>query len=203
MAKFFTADWHLDDCYAPGSHTFLRPKPTDVLLQEWLDECRRLIKSDDELYLLGDMVDYAQTLKVLDNLPDCRLFILRGNREQRIANFEEEVFKRLLARRNRTAVLGNNDQYVYDVEIGGLSWRVSHQPKNLLGFALAKPALCAHAHGTWRTQCLPNGEPVINVGIDAWGRLVTEELIQHEYRAIKQGYYDINTRADLWSKAQN
>lgn len=198
MAKFFTADWHLDDEYVPGSHTFLRPKPTNILAQEWFDECRRLIKPDDELYLLGDMVSHVQALKMLDDLPDCRIFILRGNREQKIANFEDEVFKRLVRRRNRVAIVGDNDQCIYDVDIGQTSWRISHKPVNLLGFALAKPSLCAHVHGTWRTQCLPDGEPIINVGIDAWGRLVTEEIIAHEYRAVERGYYDINVRVDLW-----
>lgn len=200
MAKFWTADWHIDDEYGPGSHTFLRPKPTAQLADEWLNECYRLITQDDELYLLGDMASNIQNWKFYDDLPDCRLFIMYGNREDKINNFEEELYKRLGRHRNRMTILGRHSSAVECVTVDDATWRMSHLPVNLFGFSAPHPSLCGHVHGTWRTQCLSDGMPIINVGIDAWGRLVTEDHLRHERTALEKGYYDINVRVDLWHK---
>jgi hypothetical protein len=75
---------------------------------------------------------------------------------------------------------------------------MAHKPVDLMGYAQHMPSLCGHVHGIWRTQCMPNGEPIINVGIDAWGGLVSEKFILHQYDAITKGYYDQNARVDQW-----
>jgi hypothetical protein len=37
---------------------------------------------------------------------------------------------------------------------------------------------------------MPNGQPIINVGIDAWGGLVSEKFIAHQYDAVTKHYDD-------------
>ncbi len=187
---YLTSDWHLDDPYAPGSHIYLRPKPTDQLKEEWLAECHRLIQPDDDLYLLGDMVSHSCSLEFLDELPDCRIHYMPGNREMKIPHFTEQVFLHAKKRRNRLEIFGEHDHSVEFIEIPNFgTWRASHRPAELIGFSLSMPAFCGHVHGVWRTQIINFDSPLINVGIDAWGRLVSEELIAHEYRAVKEGYY--------------
>lgn len=199
MSKFFTSDWHLDDSYTRGSHTFFRPKPTATLVPIWLDECHQLIQPDDELWLLGDMANCLETYRLLDALPDCKLNIMLGNREDKIPNFADEVLNYLPKHQSRAEVLGTSSRETQYASLNTRVWRISHQPENLLGYSLAVPALCGHVHGTWRTQQLPGGEPIINVGIDAWHRIVTEEHIEHERHAIKKGYYGRNVCAVQWN----
>ncbi len=206
LAKYFTSDWHIGDPWAPNTRSFLRPYPTHVMAERWLEQCGELLKSGDELYILGDLaasfkdLDFYYGLSAFELGDNRRIHILCGNKETDGELFTlEEMNQRL------QFLFGKDDPSMLEistgtqfVEIGGKGFRMAHKPEDLFGFAAPMPSLCGHVHGIWRTQCLPNGMPIINVGIDAWGGLVSEAMILHECEAIVNGHYDKNARVDLW-----
>jgi|GEM_PF-1845252 len=191
---FFTADWHNGEDSAPNTHSFLRPRPTAVMVGEWLAHCNEVLRPDDRLFFLGDLVINLDDLEIYRRLP-CNLFVVAGDKETRNKNFTAQEFE------ERFNLIFPSDRAIYTdcaqfITIGNTRWRMAHKPVDLLDSGM--PALCGHVHGIWRTQCMPNGLPIINVGIDAWGGLVSEEMIMHQYNAIMQGHYDRNARVDLW-----
>lgn len=187
MSKFFSADLHVGEIPAPGNPSYYRGFSPEELQRHFLAQCHAQIGINDELYLLGDLITDAKYLQFYDQLPDCRLFIICGNKEQHIENFADEAFKRLPNHRNRLEVF-TGFQFV---GIGGRTWHIAHRPKDVIGFSVPMPALCAHAHGFWRTRQLSNGEPLINVGIDAWcGNIVSEKIIQLQYEGVTSGKFN-------------
>lgn len=195
MAIYFTSDWHLDDENTPGSY---RSQPTRKLAEGWMEDCHRTIHKDDTLCLLGDMASTLEGWKFYDNLPDCALHVMFGECEDGIANFAEKIPEILVRHSDRLTLSGYHSSEVDFTRIGNEYWRMSYYPTQLLGFATAMPSVCGYVHGIWRTQCLPNGMLIINVGIDAWHQLVSEDYLRLEKHAIDEGYYDCNVRVDLW-----
>ena len=196
MSKFFTSDWHIGEQATPNTDSFLRPRPTEVMAEEWLVQCEAIIKPDDDLYLLGDLAITLDDWEFYKRLPKCKIHIICGDKETGGKNYDFQALDRKIREEFDNVVYFTAECGF--VEIGGMSWRMEHKPEELLRYALYMPSLCGHVHGIWRTQCMPNGEPIINVSIDAWGGLVTEEHIMHQYNAIKKGYYDRNARVDQW-----
>lgn len=197
MKNYFTSDWHAGETpgavpFFPGTHSFLRPHSTDVLVEKWLEECNAKIKPEDTLYFVGDLAINLKDLIVYRQLPKCKRVLVMGDKEYKNKNFSQEEF---------VATIGELkifDEVVTSttVQIAEQEFFVSHMPVDCLG--QDKPSLCGHIHGVWRTQAMPNGQPIINVGIDAWHTIVTEEFIMHQYNAITKGFYDKNCRIDQW-----
>ena len=200
MAKFFTSDWHVGEQATPDTHSFLRSKPTEVLAEEWLEQCHKLLKSDDIFYILGDLAVSLDDLSFYARLPKCETIIIFGDKEANDKNFSLNDWRNKMA--EGWGYEGNKNGWhcgsIWEVEVGEHSFCVAHKPEDCMEAALTKPALCGHVHGIWRTQCMPNGKPIINVGVDAWGGIVSEEMISHQYDAITKGHYDKNARVDLW-----
>ena len=191
MAMYFTSDWHIGEKPAPNTPSFLRPEPTEVMAERWLAQCHQLLKPGDDLYFLGDLAVTPESLNFYRRLPKGLLiFLVCGDKE---ANIKEELYA--------DGIYGGIFDNIYSrvsLTIGNTFWIAMHKPEDILDDCGDRPALCGHVHGIWRTQCMPNGQPIINVGIDAWGGLVSEEHIMHQYDAITKGYYDRNARVDLW-----
>lgn len=186
MAKFFSADLHVGEGPTPGTPTYYRWGPPEAFQRHFLDLCHKQISKNDDLYLIGDLVCSVQDIKFYDQLPDCRLHIVCGNKEKRIENFADETFKRLSSRRNRMEIIAET----LVIETNDRIWRLIHRPEDILKYPVLLPTLCGHEHGFWRTKKLPNGEPIINVGIDAWGNLVSEEFIELQHQGVKSGKFD-------------
>ena len=198
MARFFTSDWHIGEQPAPNTHSFLRPKPTEVLAEEWLKQCHDLIKPEDTLYVVGDLAVTLADLSFYVRLPKCEKIFILGDKETDNKNFTvQEYFDKMVETFGKCEDCINwSSPLKWGINIGEHSFRVAHKPTDL--FYYDDPAICGHVHGIWRTQCMPNGRPIINVSIDAWGGIVSEEMILHQYNAITKGYYDKNARVDLW-----
>lgn len=193
MAKtFFTSDWHAGEQQLPNTHSFLRPYPTEVMIERWLQQCHELIKSEDDLLVfVGDLAIWLCDLEIYKRLPECKKILVLGDKEYANKAFTKE---QCINELNRMNIF---DDIVDDLEIqiGEHTYFVSHKPEDCL--KQDRPALCGHIHGSWRTMQMPNGQPIINVGIDVWGGLVTEEFIEHQYNAITK-FYDINAKPYNW-----
>lgn len=189
---WFTADWHVGEQSAPNTHSFLRPRPTEVMVEEWLRDCHAKIAPEDTLVFLGDAIIDLHHIEVLRNLPDCsfKLFI-RGDKEER---FNHLAFDAECLSVGFDTVHNSYGGW----PIGEHTFYLAHKPTDCLLHADHQPALCGHVHGIWRTQRMPNGQPIINVGIDAWGGLVSGEMIAHQYDCVTKGYYDKNCFPADW-----
>lgn len=198
MKKFLTSDLHAGELAAPNTHSFLRPRPTEVMTNEWIDMCHKQISSDDILYILGDLAVSLEDLKIYQQLPDCNKIIILGDKEYNNKAFSEAEW---LIEAAKLGIIKDEWSWSHGgaIQVGDKNYFLAHKPTDC--FANPQyPALCGHVHGIWRTQMALNGLPIINLGIDAWGGLVTEEFIEHQYTAIMKGYYDKEARVDLWTK---
>lgn len=193
MAKvFFTSDWHAGEQQLPNTHSYLRPYPTEVMIERWLQQCHELITSgDDLLVFVGDLAIWLCDLEVYLKLPKCKKILVLGDKEYANKAFTKEQCLAELKRLN----IFNDIVDDFQIDIAGHTWFVSHKPEDCLKQEL--PSLCGHIHGSWRTMQMPNGQPIINVGIDVWGGLVTEAFIVHQYNAITK-FYDINAKPYEW-----
>ncbi|MDR0607221.1 MAG: hypothetical protein LBG52_02460 [Candidatus Peribacteria bacterium] len=199
LRKFFTADWHAGEVlenvpFFPGTHSYLRPQRTDVLIQQWLKECHEKITTEDTLYFLGDLALQLADLEVYQELPPCHKVLIMGDKEYDNKSFTQEAFVEKVKKLQLFDEVIKEDSVI----IGDQKWIMAHKPTDC--FAVGIPALCGHVHGIWRTQQMANGQPIINVGIDAWHCLVGEEFILHQYDAIIQNYYDRNAKTSLWNE---
>jgi len=162
------------------------------MVQEWIADCYEKIGPDDELIMLGDMVITLDDLVILTKLPKCKLVTLvLGDKEKALGwdNLVDTCFE-----------LGIIDFFI-ETSASRVNDRVfyfAHEPTVCIDGAGDRPAICGHVHGIWRTARMPNGQPIINVGIDAWGGLVSEEMIAHQYDCVTKGYYDINCFPQDW-----
>ncbi|MDR2540726.1 MAG: hypothetical protein LBD11_02860 [Candidatus Peribacteria bacterium] len=195
--KFFTSDWHTGEVpenvpYFPATHSYLRPQRTDVLISQWIQTCHEKVDSSDTLYFLGDMAIQLTDLEVYKDLPACHKVLVMGDKEYASKHFREEQFLEEIKKLDIFNEIIKNGE----VRVGEVDWFMSHKPTDCL--LQEKPALCGHVHGIWRTQAMKNGQPIINVGVDAWFGLVSEDFVIHQYNAITKGYYDRDARIDLW-----
>jgi len=193
--KWFTADWHAGEESRLNTHSFLRPRPTGVMVKEWLADCRAKIKPQDTLVFVGDLGIQLSDLGVFRALPECERVLVLGDKETESKHFTLDEFQK------QNAKLGIFDQ-TYDhlyTEVAGQGFFLAHKPTDCLSQPTVRPAICGHVHGIWRTQPMPSGQPIINVGIDAWGGVVSEEMIAHQYDCITRGYYDDNCRPATWT----
>ena len=193
MSRFFlTSDWHIGEQSTPNTHSFLRPQPTEIMVEGWIDQCHRLIRPDDTLIFVGDVGITLEDLHVCLKLPSCNKIMVLGDKEYANKKFSLEDF---VAKNDELGVFHwvvQNSMF----NIGGRGYFVSHKPTDCLG--KGRPAICGHVHGIWRTSCMPSGHPIINVGIDAWGGLVTEDFLEHQYNAVTKNYYDIEAMPTQW-----
>jgi calcineurin-like phosphoesterase family protein len=161
------------------------------MIEEWIDQCHRLIMPEDTLIFLGDLGITLADLDVYARLPACQRVLVFGDKEYANKHFSLADF---LARNRELQVFGTcRANTVW--KIAGRDYYLSHKPLDCLDQEL--PALCGHIHGIWRSAQMPNGQPIINVGIDAWGGLVSEEFVDHQYTAISR-HYDANAFPAKW-----
>lgn len=161
------------------------------MVPEWIKQCREVIQAKDTLIFLGDVGIILDDLMVFRNLPDCNKTLILGDKEYANKNFDKAAF---LAENER---LGIFDTVAENAVIGiaDREYFLSHKPVDCLQQPL--PALCGHIHGIWRSARMPNGQPIINVGIDAWGGLVNSNFIEHQYNAVTK-FYDVNAFPAQW-----
>jgi len=194
MNKFFTADWHAGEAQSINTHSYLRQHPTDAMVEQWLKNAHEHVESEeDEIIFVGDIgITLSDDMTVLHALPKCKKTFVLGDKEYASKYFTLEQFKAMMAENFPEIVVCQNTK----VKVRSNTFFVSHKPTDC--FAQEMPSICGHIHGTWRTQKMNNGQPIINVGVDTWGGLVTENFIDHQFNAITKGYYDINCFPNLW-----
>ena len=187
MAKYFTSDLLIGQKSSSDNPLIYTGTPPAMVEQRFLHECTKRIKPDDELYLIGNLICELDDLKFYNQLPECHLYIMCGDKEWQSPNFAE-VAEEIL--RNRPGCL---DIYfgVHDVMIGTMSWRMAHDPRLLLGYSQLKPSICGSVHNLWTLKKASSGLPVLNVSFDAWGYgLLSENTIIKIYRKFLQGHFD-------------
>ena len=188
---YLTADWHSGEQPTPNTHSFLRPRTTVLMVAEWFEQCREIIREEDTLVFLGNVGITLDELAVYGRLPSCHKVLVLGDKEYANKNFDKASF---LAENQRLHIFDTVVENAV-MEIAGRNYFLSHKPTDCLAQPL--PALCGHVHGIWRSAKMPNGQPIINVGIDAWGGLVSDEFIEHQYNAVTK-FYDINAFPGDW-----
>lgn len=193
--KYFTSDWHVGETQAPNTHSYLRPYSTEVMIEKWMKMCYEKLSLEDEFYFVGDLAITLKDLEIYRYLPKCRKILILGDKEYANKNFTIEEFNIFIKELNIFDEILMNTF----VKIGDINWYVSHKPTDCLEINAKKevPSLCGHIHGSWRSAEMPNIVPIINVAIDAWGGLVSEDFISHQYNAITK-YYDINAFPNRW-----
>jgi calcineurin-like phosphoesterase family protein len=193
VKKHLTSDWHVGEKPTPNTHSFLRPRMTEQMVYEWIEQCHKLIKPDDELIFVGDVGIALADLAMLRYLPPCRKILILGDKEYGNKIFDKAAF---LAENERLGIFNEVVENAV-IDISGREYFFSHKPVDCL--KQDRPAICGHVHGIWRTARMPNGQPIINVGIDAWGGLVSEEFLEHQYNCVTKGYYDANCFPAQWT----
>lgn len=189
--KFFTSDWHAGEPQVPHAHSFLRPRPTEIMIKEWVRECHKHISPDDILCFVGDLAINLADLEIYKSLPHCRKILVLGDKEYANKNFSRDEFLTTM----RGMGIFHEIYQSTVVSIEGRDYFVSHKPSDC--FESVLPVICGHVHGIWRTAQMPNKLPIINVGIDAWGGLVTEAFITHQYNAVTK-HYDKEAFPNQW-----
>lgn len=192
MAKtYLTSDWHVGEQPTSNTHSYLRPQPTKMMVSGWILQCYQLLRPEDTLIFLGDIGITLADLVIYLGLPECRKVLILGDKEYNNKNFDKATFLEHVSRLEIFHTIQEN----MVMEIAGREYFLSHKPLDCLN--QPRPALCGHIHGIWRSAKMPNGQPIINVGIDAWGGLVKEEFIEHQYNAITK-HYDANAFPADW-----
>jgi calcineurin-like phosphoesterase family protein len=158
--KYLTSDWHIGEKPTPNTHSFLRPRPTELMVPEWIEQCRMLLQAEDTLIFLGDVGITFDDLAVCLDLPGCRKLLILGDKEYSNKNFDKDAF---LAENKRLGIFDTIAENAV-IEVAGREYFLSHKPVDCLKQPL--PALCGHIHGIWRSTRMPNGQPIINVGIN-------------------------------------
>lgn len=200
MALWFTSDWHAGETadkvgYFPETHSFLRLQSTDILVKEWIQECNKKITPKDTLYFVGDMAITLNDLDIYKELPACTKVLVLGDKEYANKNFTKEEFMKRIHELDIFHIICQKTGVVIDEKL----YFISHKPSDCVTHGGSHtPAICGHVHGVWRTQRMPNQQPIINVGIDAWHCLVSEEYITHQTNAILKNYYDDSCIVDQW-----
>ena len=180
---FLTADIHIGEAQTPNTHSFLRPKPTPVMVEELVEQCHKLITPSDTLIVVGDVGITLNDLATCMRFPDCKKILILGDKEYASKHFTLDTF-----------MLENERLGIFDTVVSQAQMRIandnyflSHKPLDCIQQNM--PAICGHVHGVWRSQKLPSGQPIINVGLDAWcGGIVSEEFIAHQHDAICNRY---------------
>lgn len=196
---FITSDWHLGEEKAENNHSFL----SDIGVEDKKILCRSLIDnlpSNSKIIFLGDaaiseeslneFITYFDIPKVID-----KTFILGDKETEFLPNKKDLPLDKI------KNILEDNGWKVFDKlisNVGGKVTLIIHRPTDAIKELTddIEMVLCGHVHGIWRTQKIlkDNKEiPIINVGIDAWAnQLVNQVYIEHQYNAVKKGYYDKN-----------
>lgn len=185
---YATSDWHIGEQAAPYNYSHLRPRPTEVMVEEWMAECHDRLTASDTLIFLGDAGLTLEDFSLLRRLPECERILILGNKEDENPHFSLEQ----LTARNAQLGIFSEIHKSLQMTISGIPFFLGHKPRDCVSATAGTqlPALCGHIHGTWRSQQMPNGQPILNVGIDAWHQLVSERLILHQYDAVMQHYDD-------------
>ena len=192
---FLTADLHIGEAQTPNTHSFLRPKPTAAMVDDLVDQCHKLITPADTLIIVGDVGITLGDLATCSRLPDCEKILILGDKEYASKHFTQEEF---MLENERLGIFTTVTRHSI-TRIAGREYFLSHKPRDCIN--PDHPAICGHVHGIWRSAKLPSGQPIINVGLDAWsGGIVTEEFIAHQYNAITKDYYDSDCFPSEWKR---
>jgi calcineurin-like phosphoesterase family protein len=197
MALLLTADLHVGEEPRIDTHSFLRLEGTSVMVDRLFKNCRVVMQPEDTLIIVGDVGIRLGDLEKLTrlSLPTWgRRVLVLGDKEYNSRHFTLDEFMS----ENEVQQVFHDVVRTTTVTIAGVEYFVSHKPTDCLAQPL--PAICGHVHGVWRTARMPNGQPIINVGMDAWcGNIVTEDFIAHQYDCVMKGYYDINCHPADWA----
>ncbi len=189
--NWFTSDWHKGEASTPNTHSYLRPYSTSECVEKWIEQIHRTVPFGDRIVFVGDVAIQLLDLHVLVELHRYDVVLILGDKETGEKNYKYGDFIDFMN-------LNYPDIPVYpsiNVTVNGREYFVAHKPEDCLKQEL--PSICGHIHGIWRTAQMPNGEAIINVSADAWGGIVSEEFIDHQYNAITK-YYDINAKPYNW-----
>lgn len=191
MKRLFTADWHANELPAPHTHSFLRGDNTNNIIKKLIAKINEI--NPEEVVFVGDVSVDIQGFEILKKInPKIRLVLIIGDKESSSRNYSFQDLKASGALDIFAEVCESKI-----ININGIDFAVAHKPVDVLDFE--GPSLCGHVHGIWRTQKKPNGQPIINVGMDAWSlEPVSEEWIMHQYGAVTKGYYDKNALVCEW-----
>lgn len=171
MAKYFTSDWHLNEKRIGKQNLFFRPFETvDEQNRTIIDNLNKLVKENDELYMVGDACMDLEAIALLEEIK-CK------NRTLIVGNYDED---KLDALKPHFQVVAEE----LKLKVGSLDCYLNHYPVNHVADRFN---IVGHIHGLWKVK--PN---MVNVSVDAWHfRPVSEQEILFIRNAIEH-YYDAN-----------
>ena len=177
--KYFTSDWHIGDDRLGINrkpNLFYRPFKSVEEQDYTIMENMSIVKDDDELYVIGDVVYDIDFIHMLSELSACKKILIMGNYDEDKIEHLKFYFDEI--RHNKT------------IKLGGYTVELNHYPKNcvevLSRTECADFAITGHIHGLWKVQ-----RNMINVSVDAWHfKPVSEDEILFCYNAMLNHYDD-------------
>jgi calcineurin-like phosphoesterase family protein len=171
----FTADFHLgDDRFELMGRPFTSAKE---MAEKLIYGCRQAVTSKfDKFFFVGDICYKPEFLHYLDQLPNCKRCLLRGNHDRQ---FDDATLSRYF-----DAIIPEEDGV--EIIIDDLRCYVTHYPTQGRNHQFN---LVGHIHSAWKVQL-----NMLNVGVDVHNYLpITGDKVRFYYNAIKN-FYD----EDVW-----
>lgn len=172
---FFTSDLHLNDSrFKLMGRPFESMKSMNEVLLFNLNNAG--IMSSDYLFINGDVCYDKEGLILLEQLPNCKRCLVRGNYDRQFTDQElSKYFDSVIAEGDGVELL-----------ISDLRCWVTHYPTRAKEYPFN---LVAHIHGAWKVQL-----NMLNVGVDVHHfKPIDEERVRFYFEAIKKFYDD-----DVW-----
>ena len=77
---WFTSDWHVGELQEENTHSFLRPYPTPIMVERWIDHLKENMSIGDTLVFVGDLAIQLRDLMFLSRLSDYNVIIILGDK---------------------------------------------------------------------------------------------------------------------------
>lgn len=171
--KWFTSDLHFGDPRIKLRHRDLITANNDEIDQLVIDNWNKTIKSDDTVFVLGDVCYDSSRIDILNTL-NGRKVLVKGNYDD---STPDETWLKYFEKVCSSCYTHIGDEKVY----------LNHYPCN------SKPEIfniVGHIHDLWKVQ-----RNMINVSVDAWHFMpVSEDRIAFTMNAIRN-HYDQNVFA--------
>ena len=160
MAKtlWFTADWHLDH-YKILEYCNRPFKTVKEMNETLINNINKVVKADDELYILGDMAmgSSINLLKYLNEIKCKNMVLVEGNHDWGVLKNSEVKAKFRFVTHYTTVAVGYQKIVLFHYPIASWNNRI-HGSWHLYG----------HVHGKLTQGLIPMA-PMLDVGVDQYG----------------------------------
>ncbi|MDP3640091.1 MAG: hypothetical protein Q8R53_02715, partial [Nanoarchaeota archaeon] len=117
MAKYFTADWHLNERRIGDCNLYFRPfKTVEEQNRTIINNMNDVVQPDDELYIVGDAVIDNEGVDLLEKINCRNRILIVGNHDEKRLDRLQKHFKEI--------------HESLDVRVGDVACHLNHYPLN-------------------------------------------------------------------------